>query len=260
MGLSPDAVARDEAISYWEAWRRDVSVQDCMQRAGFEWEPEVAYPSEAVDLVAQELGVTPTPDAGGGNPAARNAGRAAALDAAARDRYFRTLLGESAATMAFVESHDGEVPPAESAADFATGGCRHAADAGVGSLWALRRQLGRDLSARLNAARKGPEFAAERGRYQRCAAQQGLPRVQSPADVDQALEEGNEQVALAVEAKCATIWRSADEAALGRAAHGFRAAHAAAVDRQQRRYARALSTMRADQAFLRFVAEAAGRS
>ena len=221
MGMSPDAVARDETISYWEAWRRDVSVQSCMRRASFEWDPEVSYPSEAVVLVAGELGVPPSPDPGE-DPAARNARRVAALSATERNRYFTTLNGESAATIAFVESHDGALPPAEAADDFATGGCRGAADKRIGSLWALRRQLGRDLTARVNAARKAPEFVAEQGKYHRCAAQQGLPDVQTPSDVDRALEQGDEQAAMAVEARCSVIWRNADEAALGRAAHGFR--------------------------------------
>jgi hypothetical protein len=259
MGLTPDAVARDEMISYWEAWKRDVTVQDCMRRAGFQWEPEVAYPSEAVDLVADHLGVTPAAT-GSENPAARNSRRAAALGATDRDRYFRRLLGESSATIAFVEDHDGALPPGEAAEDFASGGCRGAADARVGSLWNLRRQLGADLSARLQAARKAPEFAAERGRYQRCAALQGLAGVHGPADVDRALDHGNRRAAVAVDARCAGFWRQVEEAALRRAAAGVRTAHAAAVDRQQRRYADAVPTMRRDRNFLRFLAAAAGRA
>jgi hypothetical protein len=260
MGLAPDAVARDEAIAYWEAWKRDVSVQGCMRRAGFEWEPEVAYPSEAVVLVAGHLGVTPTADGGGETAATRNARRAGALGSTERERYFRTLLGESAATIAFVEDHDGALPPGEAPEDFASGGCQGAAVGAVGSVWELRRQLGPDLARRQRAARGAPEFAAERGRYQRCAAQQGLAGVQSPADVDRALDQGDRRVALAVDARCSGIWRQADEAALGRATQGLRKAHATAVDRQQRRYADAVTTMRKDREFLRFVAAAAGRA
>jgi hypothetical protein len=235
-------------------------VQSCLLRAGFEWEPEVAYPSEAVVMVAEYLGVTPADDGNEGETAVdRNARRTRAMDGATRDRYYRTLLGESAATIAFVESNDGALPPGESAEGFATGGCRGAAEAAFGSLWDLRRQVGPDLAARVHRARGAPEFATERGRYQRCAARQGLAGVQSPADVDSVLAQGDEDVALAVERQCSAIWRQADQAALGRAAVGFRTANAAALDRQRRTYADAITNMRRDQEFLGFLAAAAAR-
>jgi hypothetical protein len=260
MGLSPDAVARDEAISYWEAWRRDVSVQDCMRRAGFVWEPEVAYPAEAVVVVAALLGVTPTAAGDGGATAVtRNARRAAALSPAERERWFQTLLGESAATISFVEQHDGALPPGETAEDFASGGCAGAAVAAVGSVWQLGRRLAADLAGRLRAARATPGAATERNRYERCAAQQGLAGVQDPADVDRALDRSSPQAAAAVDTQCSGIWRQVDESAQRRAAAAVREAHAAAIDRQQRRYADAVPAMRANRDFLRFVAAAAGR-
>jgi hypothetical protein len=94
LGLSRDAVLRDEAISYWEAWKRDVAVQDCMRGQDFDWEPEVAYPSEAVLDVAGFLAVTPSPGAGGAEAAvARNGRRVSELTAEERDRYFQALVG-----------------------------------------------------------------------------------------------------------------------------------------------------------------------
>jgi hypothetical protein len=260
MGRSPEAVARDEAISYWEAWKRDAAVQACMRRAGFEWEPEVAYPSEAVLMVAEYLGVPPADDGvGGGTAVSRNAGRARVMDDATRDGYYRTLLGESADSIAFMEGNDGALPPGESAEDFATGGCRGAAEAAVGSLWNLRRQVGPELSARVRAALGASDLATQRNRFRECAAQHGLARGQSPADVDRALARGDETVALAVEQGCSEIWRQVDDAALGRAAGAFRTVHASALDRQRRTYAHALTDMRRNPDFVQFLAAAAAR-
>jgi hypothetical protein len=229
-----------------------------MQRQGFEWEPEAAYPAEAVLDVARYLQIQPSPGKrGSAANAARNSGRASALGPDERDRYFQALVGEPSAAIDFVESHAGELPPEEDSATFATGGCRGAADAADGSIWDLRRELGQELSSLHAGARATPEFATAQNRYRVCAAEQGLEGVGTPADVDRALSDGAQRAAEAVATRCSAIWRAADEAALGRAAEAFRKANGPALERQQWTYGDALSRLRQDRAFLQFLAESA---
>lgn len=251
LGRSPDAVLRDDAIAYWEAWKRDLEVQECMSSQGFVWEPEAAYPPEVADDVAEYLGVVPLRSGSRDTAVARNDRRAAALGAAVRDRYFKALLGESAAAIDFLEKSGGRLPPGESAAGFATGGCRGEVDAAVGSVWDLRRDLSDDMASMLDEARSAPDFVNAQDEYQRCVERHGLKGVRSPADVDRALEQGDDR-ALAVEG-CSTIWLKADEKASARAAKALLQAHPSAVERQRKTYARAVDQMREDRDFLRSV-------
>jgi hypothetical protein len=252
LGRSPDAVLRDDAIAYWEAWKRDLEVQECMSAQGFVWEPEAAYPPEVAGDVANYLGVAPLRSGSRDTAVARNDRRATALGAAVRDRYFRALLGESAAAIDFLEESGGQLPPGKSAAGFATGGCRGEADAAVGSVWDLRRDLSDDMTSALDEARSAPDFVDAQDEYQRCVERHGLEGVRSPADVDRALEEGDDR-ALAVES-CSPIWLKADEKASARAEKALLQAHPVAVERQRKSYARALDQIREDSDFLRAVA------
>ena len=253
LGRSPDAVLRDDAIAYWEAWKRDLEVQECMSAQGFVWEPEAAYPPEVADDVARYLGVAPLRSGSRDTAVVRNDRRATALGAAVRNRYFRTLLGESAAAIDFLEKSGGQLPPGESAAGFATGGCRGKADAAVGSVWDLRRDLSDDMASLLDEARSAPDFVDAQDEYQRCVQRHGLAGVRSPADVDRALEEGDDR-ALAAAESCSTIWLKADEEASARAANALLQAHPVALERQRNTYARAVDQMREDSDFLRSVA------
>jgi hypothetical protein len=260
--MSRDAVLRDEAISYWEAWMRDTAVQGCMQTEGFDWEPEVLYPEDAVADVAQYLGVPVSSVKGASETAeVRNARVVAALDGEDRDRYFLSLLGETAAVIDYVNENGGQLPTGRDSETFARGGCRGEAEAAVGSVWDLRRAQGQELLELHREARQAPELAADHVRFQVCAAEQGLDNVTSPADVEQAIAEGGKrgQAAGAVQTRCAAVWNALNEEALAHAADAFRTAQAATVEIQTRKYATALDRIRQDESFLRFVAEAAVR-
>lgn len=160
-GRTPQAMLRDDTIAYWEAYRRELVVADCMAGAGFSYAPAVAYPTGAMKRVAEAL---PTPevaaDAGAATPPAeQNRAYEQALAPADRDAYFRTLYGETAADMDAAAS-TGAAPDGQGA-DFATGGCLGTARDTIPSVWDARRASAASLAATRSADRQRAEAAAE---------------------------------------------------------------------------------------------------
>jgi hypothetical protein len=149
-GRSPDAMLRDDIIAYWEAYQREVVVADCMADAGFSYAPAVAYPTDAMTRVAENL---PTADV---EPAARatvspdeqNRATERALAPGDRDRYYQALYGETAADID-AAARDGAAPDGQGAA-FATGGCAGRAHDAVPSVWDARRATGPALAGAWN--------------------------------------------------------------------------------------------------------------
>ena len=162
-GRSPDAVQRDETIAYWEAFRREQLVRECMADAGFDYVPAVAFPTGDMLEVAGSLGVEGSPTVGLSplsSPVSRNRDYEQALPAEERERYNQTLLGESAADVAEADS-TGVVPDRRRAEEFATGGCYGRAREAVPGIW----EAPRALAAEMDAMRRGsadPSAAADR--------------------------------------------------------------------------------------------------
>jgi hypothetical protein len=140
-GRTAQAMLRDDTIAYWEAYQRELVVVDCMEEAGLSYAPDVAYPTAAMRRVAENL---PTAEIEPDAPAAvppddQNRAYEGALPSGERDRYTRTLYGETAADID-AAALEGAAPDGRGT-DFATGGCRGRARAAVASLWDARRVL-----------------------------------------------------------------------------------------------------------------------
>jgi hypothetical protein len=140
-GRTRQAMLRDDTIAYWEAYQRELVVAGCMEEAGLSYAPAVAYPTAAMRRVAENL---PTPQIEPDAPAAaspdeQNRAYERALSPGERDRYTRTLYGETAADID-AAALEGAAPDGRGT-DFATGGCTGRARAGVPSLWDARRAI-----------------------------------------------------------------------------------------------------------------------
>ena len=166
-GQSAEAVQRDETIAYWEAFQREQLVRECMADAGFDYAPAVAFPAGDQREVAQSLGVTEEQTALSPSevvpPARWNRDYERALPDQERERYSRSLLGESAADVAEAD-RTGVVPAGRRADEFATGGCLGEAEAAVPSIWDTRRDLAPELDAlrRNDDDREAPARFVER--------------------------------------------------------------------------------------------------
>lgn len=145
-GRTPEAMLRDDTIAYWEAYQRELVVAECMTGAGFDYAPAVAYPTEALERVAENL---PTPAVrAGASPHEENRAYEETLSAGDRDRYHRTLHGETAADID-AAAVEGAAPDGQGA-DFATGGCVGQADDEIGSVWDARRAMAPSLAGTWN--------------------------------------------------------------------------------------------------------------
>jgi hypothetical protein len=149
-GRSPQAMLRDDTIAYWEAYQREVFVADCMADAGFSYAPAVAYPTEAMQRVAENVR-PPEVEArarAAASPEEQNRVDEQALPPADRDLYHRTLVGETAADID-AAARDGAAPDGQGA-DFATGGCVGQAHDAIPSIWDARRAMGPALAGTWN--------------------------------------------------------------------------------------------------------------
>lgn len=186
LGRSAEAMLRDDAVAYWEAWTRDRATAACMEQAGFTWYPEVAYPEETVVAIAEMLGISRSDEVATRVAGAegRNRQMYDALKPAARDRYARVLYGESAADLDYV-IETGLVPRGRDDS-FATGGCTGQSRERVGSIWDLKNVLGPEL---LDAEKviKSTQFGDFRDEYEACASALGLNSVTGPDDIDRLL-------------------------------------------------------------------------
>lgn len=253
-GRSPEALLRDDTIAYREAFQREVEVASCMSDAGLNYAPAVAFPADRVAAIAAGLGVRPQWPASG-SPASVNQAYAEGLSSGDRERYFQTLLGESAADVAEAE-RTGAIPHGRGP-DFATGGCLRAAAVAIPSMWdrqrPLRNQLDRDIAA-------SAEMGAARSEYRRCARAAGDVVASGPGDARRvALADDTKAHAVGrVLADCEAGWATGYDRAAMATAERFLDRHSQELSATTRRYRTALNDMRRDESFLSYVSEQAG--
>lgn len=250
-GRSPEAVLRDDTIAYWEAFSRQVDVAACMNDAGLEYVPAVAFPADRVADIAAGLGVGPRWPASG-SPDSRNRAYEQRLSPDDRERYFQTLLGESAADVDEAE-RTGEIPPGRSP-DFATGGCVGAARTATPNVWdrqrPLRQQLDQDIAA-------SPELRAAKAQYLDCAQAKGGIVASDPGDARQ-LAQADTSKAAAVEevlADCEAGWATGYDRAATATADRFADRHAEELAAIARHYDTTLTDLRRDAEFLTYLGE-----
>jgi hypothetical protein len=159
-GRTPQAMVRDDTIAYWEAYRRELVVADCMADAGFSYTPAVAYPTGAIQRIAENL---PAPDGEAAAPATRpdeqNRAYEQALAPGDRDGYFRTLSGETAADID-AAARTGAAPDGRGA-DFATSGCLGTAHDTIPSIWDARRAVAPSLTTTWDSSTQRADAAAQ---------------------------------------------------------------------------------------------------
>lgn len=255
LGVSADAVVRDDQIAIWESWRRDTYVADCMREQGFRWEPQVLYPQADLVRAAAALGVQP--DANSElptNPAADNRAQAAALGQGGRDAYSRALVGESADDIAYVDAHEGSLPPGATER-FASGGCKGDAYDAVGSVWHIKRDLAGPLAELRRDGRSTASFQQYASQYAACAVQYGVPEVSTPMDVDRVAETNPQRLPAlgSVSRECSQYWSAADRAGMSALWGRFLSEHGTVIKAQQRTYENAIDTLAADRDFRTFL-------
>jgi hypothetical protein len=254
-GRSPQAMLRDDTIAYREAFQREVDVAECMRDAGFDHAPAVAFPTDRVADIATSLGVrTHRAPIASESPASRNRTYAEGLSPGDRERYFQTLLGESAADVAEAEL-TGEIPHGRGP-DFATGGCLGAAAEAIPTIWdrgsALRQQLDEDTAA-------SPELGAARSEYRRCAARAGDITASDPGDARRVAlaDESETDGVMEVLATCEPSWAIGYDRAATATATRFADEHADELSAIEHQYDTVLDDIRQDDGFLTYLSEQA---
>lgn len=251
-GRSPSTALRDDTVALWEAYQREQRVAGCMEAAAFRYAPSPAFPDEAVRKVAAGLGVQAVAKAPV-EPAVVNERASAVLARTDRDRYYRTLMGESLATVEAVESAPEEVVPNDA---YATGGCVGKASKAVPGVWDARRSVQSDLAA-LNR-RIGADLA---GPYAACVQRASGLDADNPGTledlaigVDPASElRTRAEAALGA---CRQVWDDGFRTRQNREMPAFIADHQALFDSVQRRYADVTTRIDTDQGFRAYLAQA----
>ena len=224
-----------------------------MSDAGFDYTPAVAFPADRVADIAADLGVGPQ-RATTESPANQNRAYAQSLSAGDRERYYQTLLGESAADVA--EAERTEEIPRGGGPDFATGGCLGAAETAIPSIWDRQRPLRRQLDEETAAS---AELRAARTQYRQSAQAAGDIVASDPGDArrvalaDEARTKAVEQVL----ADCEAGWVTGYDRAATTAAKRFADKHADELSAISRHYANALTDVRNDDDLLTYLSEQA---
>lgn len=250
-GRSADATARDDALAYWEAYRREVVVADCMGEAGFDYELDVQYPSPATVEVAKYLEV-PTDGAKRAlEPGVQNAAHAGDLAATAAEDYWQTLVGES--TEAMERAANDESVETEPGETFGTGGCVGEAAEEIGSIWERRDDI-ISIDAFYAEVRAAPEYASVRQEYGKCTEDLTGFSASSPGDLEEAVAAGTAPASHveALEA-CLSTWDAGSNAVSVAVAERLEQSLAEELDGQKERYAAALDSMRGDDEFLGYL-------
>jgi hypothetical protein len=226
-----------------------------MSDAGFDYAPAVAFPTDRVVEIATHLGVPANgAPVASETPTSRNRAYADSLSTGDRERYFQTLLGESAADVAEAEA-TGEIPHGRGP-DFATRGCRGAAAEAIPTIWdrqrPLRQQLDEDIAA-------SPELGAARSQYRRCAEGAGDIAASDPGDARRvALADSSEtDAAMEVLTACEPGWAIGYDRAATSTATRFADEHADELSAIERHYDTALDDIRQDDGFLTYLSEQA---
>lgn len=254
-GRSPEAAVRDDTIAYWEAFQREWMIGSCMSASGFQYSPAVAFPTEPMLAVAKGLGVESS-DPAPVSPTEQNRAYEASLSQPDRERFNRVLFGESAADIA--EANETGRVPAGRGEDFATGGCFGEASDAIPSVWDLRRQVIDELVAMNREVADSAELREAGVEYGKCALQVGGVTARGPADVDTIAAGGGSQaaaVATIVQKECNAIWANGRRQAEVAVAERFVQRNAAALATLESRYRDAISTIRGDGEFLRYLSE-----
>lgn len=235
-GSTEDSALRDDTIALWEAFQREKIVQACTREAGFEYHPDAVFPGTALLAVADGLGVSYArdrqPESDTLAPAAQNRAAVDSMTPANKDRYYRTLLGESAADMEFAD-REGLLPPGRSGG-FATGGCVGKADFSIPGVWDTPRKLESKIQDMQKAITGSPRV---RQKYGECT--KGIVGVaaNTPGDIeDLAMVAGPGSAAHRALEECASTW-SKEYASVGRAAaEKLKTTHRSSLEKQLLHY------------------------
>jgi hypothetical protein len=252
-GRSAEAVLRDDTIAYTEAFQREVRVVSCMSDAGFDYAPAVAFPAERVADIAAGLGVRAN-GAAPAPPASRNRTYVQSLSIGDRERYYQSLLAESAVDVAEAE-RTGEIPRGRGPG-FATGGCLGAAETAIPSIWdrqrPLRQQLDEDIAA-------SAELGAARSHYRQCAQAAGGIVASDPGDARAValVDSAKAKAVAAVLADCEAGWATDYDRAASTVAERFAEGHADELSAIKRHYDTALRDISHDDGFLTYLSEQA---
>ena len=175
-GLDAQSMVRDDSIALWEAYQRELIVQDCMAASQLDYTVDVAFPAASVLMVAATYDL---PDEHrhdltlAGNAESENATKFASMDSTTANRYTSALYGESLADFESV-NQTGNLPPGRS--KFAEGGCVGKGQSELPGLYQLRRELAGDFqNARRGCGNASPKAAnaCERGNSTSDAARRG---------------------------------------------------------------------------------------
>lgn len=260
-GISTENMIRDDAIALYEEYQRDLITRACMESAGHEWQIEVLYPATAVVAVADFLDVEPRGVDQYVSGSEMNSELRASLSSSSLDSYWRSLVGESAADMAYVAETDA-VPEGRDADSFARGGCQGSGWLELPGLWAFRdaQLLVRDQYRNEAIAQLEPDDPAFRAVAQ-CLEENGAididtpleafgPRSSGEVGIDLTLDRAIGDCHEVFEAMSSELTNAADSRLYDERFEEFEA--------HIRSYEGVLANLRQDQGFLDFVALVSG--
>lgn len=249
-GVAPQNALRDDTIALWEAFKRDQVQQACMARAGFKYQPELAFPSGVAVQVADKLKLSAPQAASldfyGSAATVENRRYSDALPAPQRDGYFQALYGESASDMDLVRS-TGQLPAGR--ADFARGGCYGKAWKAIPGIYNLKREFVEAVRAARSSNGGNTGSAVPNPA---CVAESGAA-LNSLQDFDAALGRG-EDISQAIEAGCdKQVIKMAQRARIARENQVF-VTNRVVLNAHRAAYKDVMQTIARDRAFLEYLA------
>jgi hypothetical protein len=254
LGMSPEAVLRDDRIAIFEAYQRDSLVASCMSGQGFTWEPEVLYPEQSLLDVATDMQVRPTSPADGKAAAERNGALERALSIADRDRYSRALYGYSVEELDARREKGDDLVGAGGCLSFATGGPR---------IWDVREAYISRWTGLLSAARQDPATGETQAVVADCYCDHGAPGVDlgEPGALDQFVGDGGDpRVFEAAIGACRDVQVAADRIRQQVASDEFVARYGGELSPQVRRYQQMIPTIETDVQFRLVLSMRAGEA
>src|SRR6266540_226108 len=254
-GREGASVLRDDQIAAYQTYLRERSVASCMESGGFYYRPELLFPPDSLKALTFEPGLPSSGTATTGP--LTNDSYADGLTGNTRDAYFQALLGEPAAAVDYVESHDGELPSGSEGGNFAQGGCKGEAMAKTGRIWDLRDGLEEELQSWRDTARATEAMAAASDRFEACARGHGVSSARTPADLERQFTGGTiDEVTVAAASKdCTADWITTDRNEQALLEVNFVNQHRDALQGQLDRFGGLYVQSKGDSGFAQAVAE-----
>lgn len=254
-GISPESVIRDDTIAYWEAFNREQNIGACMKRSGFSYLADVAFPSQAMQAVAESMGIAPDTSIQSASrayldPRLRNRDYVKTLSDGEQDKYYQTLYGENAQDIEMY-SQTGVVASGTTK-EFATSGCYGSTTKSQSSIWDGKRALADELQAMRIQITHSEDLKQT---FSTCTQSIGGLTAASPAVIEDRIDYGGLSVETGekILMKCGSEWENGYRMAWDTAMKDIIAQNPKIFAQIKQKYSGAISEIQENQEFRSYI-------